>query len=102
MSNKAKLFVLLTFAFSWSIVLIFKLSGLEWTGTTSLSVTLPFMFTPLLSAIIVRKGIYKEKKIFSEAVLIKPNRWFAAAWIIMPVLALATMAVSLLMPGISF
>lgn len=30
--------------------------------------------TPQLSAIIVNKGIYIRKKIFSEAVLIKPDR----------------------------
>ena len=102
MNKKTGLFLLLTFALSWSMVLIFKLTGMEWTASSSISVTLPFMFTPMLSAIIVRKIIYREDRIFMGSVSLKPNRWFAVALLVTPLLAFATMGVSLFFPGITF
>lgn len=101
MNRKSIIFLILTFTFSWSLVLLFKMTGLEWTAQTSLFVTIPFMFMPMFSAIIVRKGIYKEKGLISSHAF-KPNRWFAAAWLAPPLYALATLGVSLLFPQIEF
>lgn len=102
MNKKSVLFVIITFILSWSIVLIFTLSGMEWTTVSSFIVTIPFMFTPMVSAIIVKKLIYKEAMNINFKKSFKPNRWFFIAWFLPPLITFAAMGISLLFPSVSY
>jgi membrane protease YdiL (CAAX protease family) len=84
------------------------------------------MFMPMTMAIIVQKGVYHQslrehipasiywRRWFLLALIFPPlilvilakwfrwNRWFFFAWFLPPLLAIASMGVNLLLPGVSF
>jgi uncharacterized protein len=100
--NRTTLFLIITFVISYAAAGIFYLAG----GRLSngLAYTLfgaAYMFIPMLSAIIVKKFIHGEK--ISELLIsFKLNRWFAVAWLLMPVVIISTIGTSLLFPGVSY
>lgn len=56
------------------------------------------MLIPLL-AVIFTQLIFKEKVFGGCGISLRFNRWWWIGWLLMPVMALATLGVSLLMPG---
>ena len=56
------------------------------------------MLIPML-AVIFTQLIFKEKVLSGCGVSLRFNRWWWIGWLLMPVIALATLGVSLLMPG---
>lgn len=101
-SRKALLFVALTFAISWLIALLFYLSGGRWNTPAALAVAVAYMFVPLAAAVIVQRAIYREPLAGSLGIRLRLNAWFLAAWLLPPLLALLTVGVSLLLPGVSY
>lgn len=61
-----------------------------------------YMFVPMIAAIIVQKFIYKESVKNTLGISFRLNRWFIIAWLLPPLLAFATLGVSLLLPGIEY
>lgn len=59
------------------------------------------MLIPML-AVIFTQLIFKEKVFSGCGVSLRFNRWWWIGWLLMPVVAMATLGVSLLMPGESF
>ena len=57
---------------------------------------------PMAVAIIVQKFIYKESLKEPLGISFKLNRWFVVAWLLPPVVAFATLGVSLLFPGVEY
>jgi len=60
-----------------------------------------YMFVPLISAILV-KAVFKEPLFQGLLISFKINRWFFAAWLIFPVVILASFGISLLFPYITY
>jgi membrane protease YdiL (CAAX protease family) len=56
----------------------------------------------MIVAIIVQKFIFKEPLAQPLGISFSINRWFFIAWFLPPLIAFATLGISLLMPGVSF
>ena len=61
-----------------------------------------YMFMPMAVAIIIQKSIYKEPLKEPLGISFKLNRWFVVAWLLPPVIAFATLGVSLLFSGVEY
>jgi membrane protease YdiL (CAAX protease family) len=72
-----------------------KMPGVLWLGVA-------YMFMPMTSALVVQKLLYKAPLKEPLRINYRPNRWFLAAWLLPPFIALATLGVSLLIPGVTF
>lgn len=100
--NKTTLFLLLTFGISFSAAGLFYLLGGQLSSTGGLILATFYMFTPMISVLIIEKLIYKEdigKKLF---ISFKVNKWFLVAWLIAPVIGFGSLGISLLFPGVSY
>lgn len=98
------LFLSITFGISWTMALVFWLAGGS-TNTTSAPffiMTITYMFTPMISALLVQKVILKQDIKKSLGVTFKWNRWWTIAWLLPLFIAIATMGVGLLFPSVSF
>ena len=87
---------------SWLTVVLFIALGGEWWTPSGLIVGTVFMFMPMVSTIIVQKIIYKEPLRKPLGISFKLNKWWLVAWLLPPLIAFATIGVSLLIPGISY
>ncbi|MBL8028476.1 MAG: CPBP family intramembrane metalloprotease [Fibrobacteres bacterium] len=95
-------FLICTFGLSLLLVLLFNKSGGTWNTAGSMFMVSLYMFTPLISVLIVNKLAPEGK--FSEAIGFKFtwNRWFVLAWLSPFAIAGAALLISLKMPGTSF
>lgn len=101
--NQTTLFLILTFVISFSIAAAYKLITGETVGNISYTIMgAIYMFVPTLSVIIVKKLIYKEKLRSNLQISFNINKWFFAAWLIMPIVAFGTLGISLLFPGVTY
>ncbi len=102
MTKKALLYLALTFFFCWIILPIYFALGGKFNSPYTLPVLLIYMFVPMTMAIIVQKLIYHEPLRAPLGISFRWNRWFFFAWFLPPLLAIASMGVTLLIPGITF
>ena len=102
MTKKCWLFIALTFFFSWIILPIYFALGGKFNSPYTLAVLLIYMFVPMTMAIVVQKFIYREPLREPLGIRFRPNRWFLYAWLLPPLLGIATLGVSLLLPGIRY
>jgi len=101
--NRTALFLILTFAISYSIAGIFKLAGGDYSDKIGFTVLgIIYMFIPTLSVIIVKKFIHHEQLKSDLLISFKINKWFFVAWLIMPVISFCTVGISLLFPDVSY
>jgi len=100
--NKALTFIGLTFFFNYLLVILYFALGGNWVMPGSLIVATSYMFIPMIVAIVVQKLIYKKSLREPLGISFKLNRWFLVAWLLPPIIAFATLAVSLLFPGIEY
>ncbi len=100
--NKALLFIVLVLALGYLLVAGYFLLGGKWEMPGALVISTLYMFTPALAAIIVQSFIYKQPWRKPLGVSLNFNWWFLAAWLLPCVFALATLGVSLLLPGIEY
>src|SRR5208283_3468143 len=98
--KKVLLFIGLTFLLDWLMVFLYVFLGGKDEGLALLA--LPYMFMPMIVALIVQKGIFKEPVIQPLAISFKINAWFFVAWFLPVIIAFAVMGVSLLLPGVRF
>jgi membrane protease YdiL (CAAX protease family) len=87
---------------SWSLIGIFYLSGGEWQTKGASIVAVAYMFIPMIVAFIVEKYSGNRQITKYLGISFRINKWFVVAWILMPVLAIATFGISLLFPDIHF
>jgi membrane protease YdiL (CAAX protease family) len=101
--NQTTLFLLLTFIISFSIAGAYKLITGETVGNISYTIMgAIYMFVPMISVIIVKKLIFKEKLRSDLQISFKINTWFFAAWLIMPLITFGALGISLLFPGVAY
>jgi len=70
--------------------------------SSSLVIAVCYMFVPTIMTIIVQKIIYKEALKKPLGISFKLNRWFVVAWLLPLFIILATIIVSLALPGVEF
>jgi len=100
--KKVGLFLVLTFFVNWQMVFLYSALGGRWVTPYSLAVMVPYMFVPMLVAIFLQKVVYREGVTGPLGVSFRLNRWFLVAWLLPPIVAFATLGVSLLMPGVHY
>ena len=99
--KKAAIFLFLTFLLSWPVAFWAFGRGMN-PGTASwLATAVYFMFTPLISAIVTQKLIYRQNVMKPFCISFRPNRWFLVGLVLPAVIALGATAASLLFPGVS-
>ncbi|MBK9291759.1 MAG: CPBP family intramembrane metalloprotease [Bacteroidetes bacterium] len=99
-NNTIFLYSLVLIAVSWAVAGIFYLTGLEFSGTTALLFGFGYMFLPSLVAIALKpKGVSFRNLVYLNTRL---NIWYLWAWIIPPVLVLASVGMALWLPGVEY
>lgn len=100
--KKAITFIGLTFFLNYLMVILYFALGGKWVMPGSLIVATIYMFIPMITALVVQKFIYKEPIRKPLGISFKLNRWFLVAWLLPPIIAFATLGVSLLFPGVEY
>ena len=100
--RKAAVFIGLTYFVSYSLANLYLALGGKWVMPGSLIVALGYMFIPMGMAIVVQRVLYKEPIREPLGISFKFNRWFLVAWLLPPVVAFATLGISLLFPGVQY
>jgi len=100
--RKAAIFLGLTFLVNWSFAGLFFVLGGRWGTTIGIAFGAAYMFVPMLVALLLQKGVYREPVKEPLGISFRLNRWFLVAWLLPPVIALATFGVSLLLPGLEY
>jgi len=102
--NKKKigLFIILNFGISWLIGILGILFGIKALSTSYFYLAVIYMFIPAISAIIVKKFIYKEEIIKYFGLSFKINKWFFIAWIMPLLIAFGSLFIALLFSDINF
>lgn len=100
--RKIVIFLVLTFAVNYLMVFVYLQAGGKWEGWPSMALAITYMFIPIIMALVVQKMIYRQPAIQPLGISFKINRWFFIAWFLPPILAIAAMGVSLLLPGVSY
>jgi len=100
--KRASLFVGLTFFANWSLALLFIALGGRFQTPVGLAFGVSYMFVPMGVAILLQKGIYKQPVVRPLGISFRLNRWFLIAWLLPPAVALATLGVTLLLPGVEY
>lgn len=103
-SKKMWLFIAVVFFISWTLAFIYwSVAGSVNTASVSYFVmAITYMFTPMIAAIFVQKVIFKQKLKQNLGINFRWNKWWTIAWLLPLFIALATMGVGLLFPGVSF
>jgi membrane protease YdiL (CAAX protease family) len=101
-TRKALLFVALTLLVSWLLAAVFYAAGGRLNALPALVMMSVYMFVPMTMAIVVQKLIFKEPLREPLGISFRWNRWFLVAWFLPPIVALATIGVSLLLPGVEY
>jgi membrane protease YdiL (CAAX protease family) len=101
------IWIALAFAFSWGLAGLFALLGGQWGSPMATVMAVGFMFGPSVSTLVVRLGSRFERPFWrslrrEEAIWLKPDRFFAVAWLLPVLLAVATLGASLMVPGVEF
>jgi len=101
--KKILLFLLLAFGLDWGLAFGYFALGGTLTSAWALPTFVLYMFGPAVAAVMVQKVICREPVLEPLGVRLKRlNGWWAVAWLAPPVLALAALGVSLLLPEIRF
>jgi len=81
---------------------MFALLGGRWNTPQGLIMAVGYMFIPMLAAMIVGRLMTHEKLKTYLGISFRVNGWWLVAWLLPPLMAIATMGVSLLFPGVVF
>lgn len=100
--SKTSLFIFFTFSISWLMFTVFFIMGGRWNTVQAQIMMVCYMFSPLLSSVIVQKAVYGEPLKRYLGISFKLNWWFLASWLIMPLVTFAVIGISIAFPSISF
>lgn len=93
-------FLGLTYAISWAIFIIGKAAGILDSAAGFGGVAFAFMWGPFIAALICAYIFDRERLTDALAVNPKFNRWLLAAWLIPILIAVASVLISALAPGV--
>jgi membrane protease YdiL (CAAX protease family) len=95
-------FTVATFVVTHLLTTVYRLRGGSWTSLDTFVVANGIMLIPGLTAIVFVRWIFREPLGETLGLRGRPNRWWLVAWLLPPALMLATLGVSLLVPGTAF
>ena len=103
-NRKLLLYLLFTFGLSWALAGAYWLitGGAASNASGFIIMAMVYMFTPMLSVILVEKAIYKGELVQTYDIRFRWNSWWTVAWLLPLGIALATFGMSLLFPGVLF
>jgi membrane protease YdiL (CAAX protease family) len=101
-TRKITLFLAITFISALVIGSIPVLLDLRWQGSTATIIGVIYMLFPALTAIFVQKVLYHEPVLGPLKVSFRLNKWFAFAWFLPVIIALAAIAAGTLFPGVTY
>ena len=84
------------------ITTTYRLLGGSWNSLDVFVVANGIMLVPGLTALLFAWRVFREPILSTLGLQFRPNRWWVVAWLLPPVLMLATLGTSLLVPGTSF
>lgn len=96
------LFFGVTLVVTHSINVAFVVSGGSWSSTEWVWLAQVMMLVPGLTALVLQRWVYREPLRESLAIRFRPNRWFLVAWLAPPLLAFATLGLSLALPWVDW
>ena len=99
--KKVATFVGLTYGLAYLFAALYFAEGGTMKPPGLFVLLLVYMFIPMTSAIIVQKLVYRAPLKKPLRIAFRPNRWFLVAWVLPVLIALATLGVSLLFPGVT-
>jgi len=100
--KKVALFLVLTYGLTYLLAILYYAGGGTMKMPGILVIGLVIMFMPMTAAIVVQKFVYKAPLKEPLRINFRPNRWFLVAWLSPLLIALATLGVAMLFPGVSF
>src|SRR5216683_625117 len=100
--KKVALFLVLTYGLTYLLAILYYAAGGTMKMPGVLVIGLVIMFLPMTAAIVVQKFVYKAPLKEPLRINFRPNRWFLVAWLSPLLIALATLGVAMLFPGVSF
>ena len=95
-------FYVATFGVTHLVTTAYRLRGGTWKPLDTFVVANGIMLIPGLTALVFTRWVFREPVRDTLGLKLKPNRWWLAAWLGAPVLMLATLGVSLVVPGTSY
>jgi membrane protease YdiL (CAAX protease family) len=104
MIDKRKIGIFLGIAFGgpWLIAIGYAALGFRWGGIGASVVGPIYMLFPMAATFIVLKAVYKEPVMQPLGISFKVNRWWVVGWLLPLVISLATLGISLWLPGVEF
>jgi len=100
--KKLNIFIIIVFLLNYLLAGFFYLVGGKWYTPISVTLGVIYMFIPFIGVIIVEKIIYKQQIIKPLGVSLKFNKWFIFAWFLPVIIAISTLGISSLFPGIEY
>src|SRR6056297_1158095 len=100
--KKIGLFVLITFAVSWTLALAFMFGGGRAGSAAALVMASLYMLVPLAATLAIQKLLYRQPVIRPFGVSLRLNRWLLVAWLLPTLWAWAALGTGLLLPGVRF
>jgi uncharacterized protein len=95
-------FYVVAFVVTHLVTTAYRLRGGSWSSLDTFVVANGIMLIPGLTAIAFVRWVFREPIRETLGLRGRPNRWWLTAWLLPPLLMLATLGVSLLVPGTSF
>jgi membrane protease YdiL (CAAX protease family) len=99
--NKAAIFVALTFALSWPPALIAFGTGMKFYTIPWLVLSVYFMFTPMIAAVITQRVVFGEGVVRPLGVSFAFNRWLIPAVTLPAAITIASTFASVVFPGVT-
>ncbi len=99
--KKASTFLALTYLLSWPVAFLAFGGGVKANTAPWFVAAIYFMFTPLISAVVTQRLVFRQRVMRPLRVSFRPNRWFLVALLLPSALAAGSTAASLLFPGVS-
>jgi len=100
--HKTLIFLILTIGISYLLAALFYLAGIPYSSIYGIIFAVTYMFVPAISTLVVEKLIHKANIVEPLFISFKFNKWFIISWLLPPLLAFLTFAISLLFPNVSY
>lgn len=99
---KVALFIAIAFLLDWGLAAWYYAAGGRLSSPFFVLMALGYMFGPAVAALLVQGVFFREPLARPLGISLRPSWWFIAAWFFPVVLALLTVGISLLLPGVHF
>lgn len=99
--KKASVFTVICLGISFAAAALFDLLGGKYASLAGTAFASAYMMIPLISVVITQL-IFGEEAFSNCGIRLKVNRWWYVAWLGMPLMVVASVLVSTLLPGVGF